>query len=199
MRDRLRAQDPPCLTQLSGGTFGKSCPCRPRVEATRGHGGRLCQKRPETSRADLSGRGLLRRLPDGRTDRAGGGERGERAQGVGGHLGSKQIRLGDLPVDLFAVDRDLPRGLESQPDGAAADLDDVDLDVVADPDRLADAAGECEHEYPSMGVWWPSVALGGRESSYGGEGRCALSGAPIFLSAQWPPDGMGSVGQDHLT
>src|SRR4051812_46051599 len=138
-------------------------------------------KRSESSGADLSGRGLLRRLADGRSDRAGGGEGGERAQGVGGHLGSEQIRLGDLPVDLLAVDRDLPRGLEAQPDGAATDLDDVDLDVVADPDRLADAAGECEHEYPSMGVWWPSVALGGRESGCAGEGRCALSGAPIFL------------------
>jgi hypothetical protein len=35
----------------------------------------------------------------------------------------------------------------------------VDLDVVADADRLADAAGECEHEYPSMGVCvLPSLA-----------------------------------------
>src|SRR3954454_4865188 len=182
MRDRLRAQDPPCLTQLSGGTFGKSCPCRPRVEAARGHGGRLCQKRSEASRAYLSGRGLLRRLrrlPDGRTDRAGGGERGERAQGVGGHLGSKQIRLGDLTGGLLAVDRDLPRGLEAQPDSAAADVDDMDLDVVADPDRLADAAGECEHEYPSMGV----VAVRGfgwAGERLRGKGWLALSGAPIF-------------------
>jgi hypothetical protein len=41
----------------------------------------------------------------------------------------------------------------SAPRLSASHLDDVDLDVVTDADRLADAAGECEHEYPSMGVW----------------------------------------------
>jgi hypothetical protein len=56
------------------------------------------------------------------------------------------------------VDGHLPRGLETEADGAAADLDDVDLDVVTDADGLADAAGESEHVNPSMGVWWPSVA-----------------------------------------
>src|SRR3954471_24006587 len=98
----------------------------------------------------LSGRGLF--LPGGRLrggrDRR---ERGQRAQGVGGDLRGQQVGLGDLPVDLLPVDRDFARGLEAQPDRAAADLDDVDLDVVADADRLADAAGESEHEEPLHG------------------------------------------------
>jgi hypothetical protein len=51
------------------------------------------------------------------------------------------------------------KSLEAEADRAAAHLDDVDLDVVADADGLADAAGECEHVYPSMGVGWPSLAV----------------------------------------
>ena len=47
----------------------------------------------------------------------GRGERGERAQAVGRDLRGEQVRLGDLPVDLLAVDGDLARGLEAQPDG----------------------------------------------------------------------------------
>src|SRR3954451_13690753 len=106
----------------------------------------------------LSGRGrpLLRRSGLRLLRRGGDGhERGQRAEAVGGHLGGEQVRLGDLPVDLFAVDRHLAGGLEAQPDRAAADLDDVHLDVVADADRLADAAGECEHLLPLHGLWWP--------------------------------------------
>src|SRR3954449_4191761 len=52
---------------------------------------------------------LLRRVGDGH-------ERGQRAEAVGGHLGGQQVRLGDLPVDLLAVDRHLAGGLEAQPD-----------------------------------------------------------------------------------
>src|SRR4051794_41820725 len=51
------------------------------------------------------------------------------------------------------MDGDLAGSLETEADGAAPHLDDVHLYVVADADRLADAAGECEHRYPSMGVW----------------------------------------------
>jgi hypothetical protein len=46
----------------------------------------------------------------------------------------------------------------------------VDLDVVADPDGLADAAGESEHGNPSMGVWWPSVASSRSELGVHGGG-----------------------------
>src|SRR4051794_27564838 len=79
-------------------------------------------------------------------------------QRVGSYIGSEALRLGDLLVDLLAVDRHLTGGLEAQPHGAAANFDDVDLDVLADPDALADAAGECEHELPLHGCVQPSVA-----------------------------------------
>src|SRR3954468_4336264 len=79
------------------------------------------------------------------------------AQRVGGHLGREAVGLRDLPVDLLAVDRDLAGRLEAQPDRAAADLHDVDLDVLADPDALADVAGECEHWSPP----WVCVAIRG--------------------------------------
>ena len=64
-------------------------------------------------------------------------------------------------LGILAVDRHLAGSLETEADGAAPDLDDVDLDVVADADGLADAEGESEHVYPSVGVVWPSLA-GGR-------------------------------------
>src|SRR3954454_4096138 len=124
-----------------------SCVARPRSSDA------LAQTAKPASRGahHLSGRVPLLLLGRRLGDR-GGGERDERAEGVGGHLGGEQVRLGDLAVDLLAVDRDLARGLEAQPDRAPADLDDVDLDVVADADGLADAAGESEHWNPSMGV-----------------------------------------------
>src|SRR3712207_809476 len=80
------------------------------------------------------------------------------AQRVRGHLGSQAVGLGDLPVDLLAVDRDLARRLEAEAHGPTADLHDVDLDVLADPDALADVAGECEQVGPLRGCVWPSGA-----------------------------------------
>src|SRR3954453_9549129 len=73
------------------------------------------------------------------------------AQRVRSHLGRQAVRLGDLPVDLLAVDRDLAGRLEPEADGPAADLHDVDLDVFPDADALADVAGECEHWFPLHG------------------------------------------------
>src|SRR3954447_11705953 len=158
--------------------FGRSCPCRSFRARQPRHVVSVCQFCGPVTHADLSGgrlrshrvRGPIIGLAGGHLDgggclggalrgRGGRRERGESTQAVGGHLRGEEIGLGDLPVDLLAVDRDLAGGLEAQADRAAADLDDVDLDVVADADRLADAAGECEHVYPSMGVVWPSLAV----------------------------------------
>src|SRR3954452_24547411 len=164
--------------------FGRSCPCRCRSGTVGGRPGSVCQSQARSTRADLSARGRLSasgsvRVPlsAGRFGRGGRGrERGERPEAVGGHLRGEEVGLGDLPVDLFPVDRDLARGLEAEADGATAHLDDVDLDVVADADRLADAAGECEHRYPSMGV-------GGRPWQCPPNGRVQLSLVDLTATA----------------
>src|SRR4051794_33456383 len=142
----------------------------------------------------LSGRRLLRsalRLDDGRLGlgrRRHGYERSQRAEAVGRHLGGQQVRLCDLAVDLFAVDRHLAGGLEPQPHRAAADLDDVHLDVVADADRLADAARESEHLLPLHGLCWPP----------GTGGAVSATHRPTSLSAQGTPDRMRPVREHDL-
>src|SRR5215207_3324743 len=128
--------------------FGRSCPCRRASEARDEPRWQRLPNRCPPPAGNLSGGGLFRlrhRVSRRARSTCRGREGGQRTEGVRSHLGGEQVGLRDLAVDLLAVDGDLARGLEAEPDGAAPHLDDVDLDVVSDADRLADAAGECEH------------------------------------------------------
>jgi len=55
--------------------------------------------------------------------------------GIGG-TGGGPVFLLDLQVDLFAVNGDITRGGDTQPDLIATDFNDRDLDIIADLDAL---------------------------------------------------------------
>jgi hypothetical protein len=53
-----------------------------------------------------------------------------------------EVGLLDLEVDLFAVDLDLRRRLDTDPDLVTGDDENRDLDVVADHDAFTDTTTE---------------------------------------------------------
>jgi hypothetical protein len=69
----------------------------------------------------------------------GGGETGH---GFGGGRRRLEVGLLDLQVDLFAVDLDLRRSLDPDPDVVTGDDEDGHFDVVADHDALTDTPAE---------------------------------------------------------
>ena len=55
------------------------------------------------------------------------------------------VKLSDGVYWVGAVDWNVRRGVDAEPDLLAADVDDRDLDVVADHDRLVSLSGKHQH------------------------------------------------------
>ena len=62
----------------------------------------------------------------------------ERGRIRGGGRGA--VFLLDLQVDFLAMDGDIARGGDAKPDLIATDLDDRDLDLIADLDALVQSS-----------------------------------------------------------
>ncbi len=85
-----------------------------------------------------------------RQERRGWNQLLERRKVLGRSGRCSAVLLLDGRVDLPAVNLDLRRRLDPQLDLVALDVDHGDLDLVADHDALADAAGEDQHEAPCL-------------------------------------------------